>query len=132
MRIGDLAARTGVSASRIRFYEARGLLPTAARRENGYRDYPASMAPTLRYIEAAQTLGFSLREIGAASPAMGSATALDTILPALEGKLSDVEAHIAAAQTLRSRLIQLIAEQRQCRPPPGRSEGVSSEPPRSK
>ena len=65
VRIGDLAARTGVSASRIRFYKARGLLPAAARRENGYRDYPAAIAPTLRYIEAAQMLGFSLREIGA-------------------------------------------------------------------
>lgn len=103
-----------MSASRIRFYEARGLLPAAARRENGYRDYTAAMAPTLRYIEPAQMLGFSLREIGAALPALDSPAALDTVLPALERKLSDVETHIAAAQALRTRLAQLIAEQRHC------------------
>jgi DNA-binding transcriptional MerR regulator len=31
MRIGLLAARAGVSASRIRFYEARGLLPPSTK-----------------------------------------------------------------------------------------------------
>ena len=114
MRIGELAERSGVGSSRIRFYEKRGLLPAAARRENGYRDYPASMAPVLRYIEAAQALGFSLREIAVSLPAVGSPTALDTILPALERRLSDVEAHIDAAQALRGRLVQLITEQRRC------------------
>ena len=49
------------------------------------------MAATLRHIEAAQALGFSLLEIDAALPALSSPTFLDTILPALERKLSEVE-----------------------------------------
>lgn len=114
MRIGQVAAASGVSASRIRFYEARGLLPTPARRDNGYRDYPSSIVPTLRFIEEAQALGFSLREIGATLPVMGSAAALETIVPALERKLSDLEAHIADAQALRSRLLDLIRDQKRC------------------
>ncbi|PIO44715.1 MerR family DNA-binding transcriptional regulator [Phyllobacterium zundukense] len=39
MRIGLLAARAGVSISRIRFYEAQGLLPLPPRHRSGYRDY---------------------------------------------------------------------------------------------
>ncbi|MGS0895367.1 MerR family transcriptional regulator [Burkholderia stagnalis] len=114
MKIGEVAARSGVSRSRIRFYEKHGLLPAARRSENGYRDYPDAMVRILEFIGQAQELGFSLKEIGAALPAMDSPAALDTILPALEQKLSDVEAHIATSQSLRGKLLQLIAEQKDC------------------
>lgn len=115
MRIGEVARRSGVAPSRIRFYETRGLLPAAARRNNGYRDYPLSMVVTLQFIENAQALGFSLREIGAAIPANGNVkVAVDVILPALEQKLADVDAHIAASKALRACLVKLIATQREC------------------
>ena len=39
MCIGELAERAGISTSKLHFYEARGILPTVARFENGYRDY---------------------------------------------------------------------------------------------
>ncbi len=118
MRIGEVARRSGVAPSRIRFYETHGLLPAAARRNNGYRDYPLSMVVTLQFIENAQALGFSLREIGAAIPANGNAkVTVDVILPALEQKLVDVDAHIAASKALRARLVKLIATQRECVPP---------------
>jgi DNA-binding transcriptional MerR regulator len=39
MRIGELAKRAGVIASKLRFYEARGVLLSAVRSENGYRYY---------------------------------------------------------------------------------------------
>lgn len=37
MKIGDLAKRTGLTASRIRFYERVGLLKAVERTTNGYR-----------------------------------------------------------------------------------------------
>ena len=40
MKIGELARRTGLTASRIRFYESLGLLPMVDRMPNGYRHYP--------------------------------------------------------------------------------------------
>ena len=40
MLIGDLAARAGLSAKAIRFYEQAGLLPQPPRTPGGYRDYP--------------------------------------------------------------------------------------------
>jgi len=39
MRIGELAKRPGVSTSKLRFYEARGVPLPAVRSENGYRYY---------------------------------------------------------------------------------------------
>jgi len=40
MRIGELSRRTGISTSRIRFYEKQEVLPKPIRGENGYREYP--------------------------------------------------------------------------------------------
>lgn len=39
MKIGELAKRSGLTASRIRFYEAAGLITAVERQSNGYRDY---------------------------------------------------------------------------------------------
>jgi MerR family transcriptional regulator, copper efflux regulator len=50
MRIGELSRRTGISTSRIRFYEKRKVLPKAARGGNGYREYPDAAAKTLALI----------------------------------------------------------------------------------
>ncbi|MGH8410398.1 MAG: MerR family DNA-binding transcriptional regulator, partial [Pseudomonas sp.] len=39
MNIGELAERSGLAASKIRFYEAQGLIQVE-RQGNGYRRYP--------------------------------------------------------------------------------------------
>ena len=49
MLIKELAARTGVPAKTIRYYEAAGLLPQAARGANNYRQY--TPADNLRYVQ---------------------------------------------------------------------------------
>ena len=48
----------------IRHYEGIGLIPRAARRESGYRDYDERDVHTLRFIRRARDLGFPIEEIG--------------------------------------------------------------------
>src|SRR5215813_15267191 len=63
MLIGDLAARAGLSAKAIRFYEHAGLLSQPPRTPGGYRDYPPAAADRLAFIRHAQAAGFTLAEI---------------------------------------------------------------------
>ncbi len=62
--IGEMAERTGVAPPTIRYYESIGLLKPAARSQAGYRRYAESTVDELLFIRKAQTLGFSLDEIG--------------------------------------------------------------------
>jgi MerR family transcriptional regulator, copper efflux regulator len=64
MKIGQASQESGVSQRMIRHYEAIGLIPAAARRDSGYRDYDARDVNTLRFIRRARDLGFPVEEIG--------------------------------------------------------------------
>lgn len=65
MKIGQASAASGVSQRMIRHYERIGLIPSAARRESGYRDYGPRDVHSLRFIRRARDLGFPIEEIRA-------------------------------------------------------------------
>ena len=64
MNIGQASTKSGVSQRMIRHYEVIGLIPKAARRDSGYRDYDDRDVHTLRFIRRARDLGFPIEEIG--------------------------------------------------------------------
>lgn len=64
MHIGQASKQSGVSQRMIRHYETIGLIPKAARRDSGYRDYDEKDVHTLRFIRRARDLGFPIEEIG--------------------------------------------------------------------
>lgn len=62
--IGDVAAATGLSADTLRYYEKIRLLPAPRRTPGGKRVYGDRDIARLRFIRRAQSVGFSLKEIG--------------------------------------------------------------------
>lgn len=65
LTIGELAARSGVAPSALRFYESRGLI-SAERTTGQQRRYPRAMLRRVAFVRAAQRVGLSLEDIGAA------------------------------------------------------------------
>ena len=65
MNISEAAERSGVSAKMIRYYESIDLLPPAARRPTGYRDYGDPDVSVLQFIRRTRDLGFSMDEVAA-------------------------------------------------------------------
>lgn len=102
MKIGELARRTGLTASRIRFYESLGLLPMMDRMPNGYRHYPRDAQLVLELIDTAQQAGFSLDEIRTLLPANLEKWDHAALVAALRRKLADIaalEARLAKSKT---------------------------------
>ena len=107
--IGELAARTGLSVSAIRFYEAEGLV-SALRNSGGQRRFVRSDIRRLSFIMVAQQLGFTITEIGghlATLPQGRTPTQKDwaRISAAFRKRL---DARIAAMTRMRDKLDECI------------------------
>ena len=63
LTIGELAKRSGVATSALRFYEERGLI-SSERNSSGHRRFPRAVARRVAFITFAQRVGLSLEEIG--------------------------------------------------------------------
>ena len=112
MRIGLLAARAGVSTSRIRFYEAEGLLPPPPRRHSGYRDYDERALEIILFINRARGLGFSLAEVAAHLDSPRDRTRKSRLLSKLEDKIRELDSLLDDLQSRRAILLSLAAELR--------------------
>jgi DNA-binding transcriptional MerR regulator len=111
MQIKDLANRLGVSSSKIRYLESKGLIRAARCHPNGYRSYDEETASRLAMMLQAQTLGFTLEEIREAFTA-NPTLECEPFIARLQGKLNEVESRIEHAQALRAQLGLAIEEMR--------------------
>ena len=109
LTIGEVARRSGVASSALRFYEERGLI-ASVRAGSGHRRYPRSVLRRIAFIVFAQRIGLSLEEIGAELgklPADRSPTRQDWAR--LSGAWTKrVDQMIAQLQRLRDGLTQCI------------------------
>jgi DNA-binding transcriptional MerR regulator len=111
MRIGELAARSGVSIDAIRYYERREVLPRADRTESGYRLFDESAVERLAMVRQLQDLGFTLDEITDALAAhdRGGATCgserwrLESVAARLDERIAQMQATRKSVQTALAR-----------------------------
>ena len=63
LTIGEVARRSGVAASALRFYEDRGLIKSV-RAGSGHRRFPRAVLRRIAFVVFAQRIGLTLEEIG--------------------------------------------------------------------
>jgi DNA-binding transcriptional MerR regulator len=103
LRIGEVAARAGVSVDTVRFYERRRLLPRAPRTGGGFRLFRPEAVERIRFIKQAQEIGPSLGEVGELL-AEGGAAECRRVRNLLRAKLEEMDKKIAARRAFRRTL----------------------------
>lgn len=110
VRIGELAKKSGLATSALRYYEAAGLLPAAERTPAGYRMYGEAAVGRLQFIQRAQALGLTLREIQQLLEEDGEPERLRHVvahkLAEAERRLSEVAALKADLESMYVRLLR--------------------------
>jgi MerR family copper efflux transcriptional regulator len=108
MRIGELAAETGLTTRTIRFYEQAGLLPAPPRTPGGYRDYSPHTVARLAFVRDAQAAGLTLAEVRSVLALRDSGQAPCTQVGALiEEHLAEIDRRMAELRQARTVLREL-------------------------
>ncbi|GAA2865365.1 hypothetical protein GCM10010472_23390 [Pseudonocardia halophobica] len=122
VRIGQLAARTGVRVRTIRFYEQAGLLPAPERTPGGLREYDEEAVTRLRFTRSAQSLGLSLAQIAEVLRVRDQqGPPCEHVTELIENHIETVEAKIGDLVALRDDLRARVPQG--ARPDPGRCRG---------
>jgi MerR family redox-sensitive transcriptional activator SoxR len=109
LAIGEVATRSGVAASALRFYERRGLI-AAARSDGNQRRYDRAVLRRIAFIQAGRAAGISLAEIGSALDTLPSGrTPSRRDWECLSSRWrEDLDARISTLEALRERLTTCI------------------------
>ena len=110
MNIGHASKASGVSQRMIRHYEKIALIPAAARRDSGYRDYSDADVHRLRFIANARDLGFPIEDIRTLLDLWADRRRASSEVKAMaHARAEDLGRKAAALQAMRSTLLALAA-----------------------
>src|SRR5438105_4730956 len=109
LTIGEVARRSGVASSALRFYESRGLIESE-RTGSGHRRYARAVLRRIAFIVFAQRIGLTLDEIGAELARLpGAVPPTRREWGALSGTwTARIDARIAELERLRDGLTECI------------------------
>jgi MerR family transcriptional regulator, copper efflux regulator len=111
MTVGEVAKRARVHIETLRYYERRGLLVKPLRSKSNYRQYADDTVWRVRFIKAAQALGFSLKEIQELLSLQAAPEArCAEIRTRAENKITDIDAKIDLLITMKYALSKLVEE----------------------
>ncbi|MEU2519429.1 MULTISPECIES: MerR family transcriptional regulator [Streptomyces] len=116
MRIGDLAARTGVSVRSLRYYEEQGLLDSS-RSPGGHRHYDEEGVDRVAYLQRLYAAGLSSQTILSLLPCLESPSAAtsDDAFDRLVEERDKLVTHIAGLTRTLESLDELITLNRKRR-----------------
>jgi DNA-binding transcriptional MerR regulator len=107
-RIGEVAARAGVSAHALRYYERLRLLPRAQRSAGGFRLFGPEAIECVQFIKRAQELGLTLDEIKGLL-ATGGAEECRKVRDLLSKKIEDLDGKMTAMKDFRRMLARHLS-----------------------
>ena len=117
LKIGEVAERGGVNLQTIRYYEREGLLPQPPRLESGYRMFPESTVPRIRFIKRAQEIGFALGEIRELlSLRVDAKRERAEVLALAMAKMADIDGKIRTLKAMKTVLNRLTERCSGCGP----------------
>jgi len=109
MRVGEVADRAGVNVETLRYYERRGLLPEPERLPSGHRRYDEETVRFLRAIKEAQSVGFTLGEIGEyLGAARRSGSPSEALRVRMAAKIDEIDGRIAGLRRMREELARVV------------------------
>ena len=107
-RIGELAAKVGVTERTIRYYEERGLLESVKRLDGGQRVYTDDDIRRLKFIQKLKVLGLSLAEMQELETLYGrhhtNAKVLPRLIELLDSHLATVSQRLGELAALRDEI----------------------------
>ncbi len=103
MTIGRTAKAAGVPATTLRYYEREGLLEAPVRTTAGYRMYDDQAVERLRFIRAAQAVGFTLDDIRKLLQ-LDSGESCGDVQKLLERRIGEVDRKMAELKYVRTAL----------------------------
>lgn len=109
LTIGRLAQTAGVGVETVRFYQRKGLVAEPPRPHGGVRRYGRAEVERIRFIRAAQELGFSLADI-ARLLSLEDGDACDDVQRLAEQKLQGVRQRLANLRRIESALSTLVEQ----------------------
>jgi Cu(I)-responsive transcriptional regulator len=108
MNIGTAARHSGVRAKTIRYYESVGLIQPADRSAAGYRVYDTQDVETLRFVQRARGLGFSVEEVGSLLALWRDRTRSSAEVKAMaQRRVADIDRKITELVEMRETLTHL-------------------------
>ena len=111
MKIGEVSQLSGIGIEALRFYERSGLLGKPLRSSSGYRLYDEGVIERLAFIKKAQTLGFSLDEIGRIiKDARNGASPCDEVREIVRRRLAELDGRMREMLRYRTELAHTLEE----------------------
>jgi MerR family Zn(II)-responsive transcriptional regulator of zntA len=111
-RISEVASMTGITPDALRYYERLGVLPRPLRSAGGLRTYGDDVLPRVRFIQQAQAMGLTLKDVKelVANEGRGGHQRCRRVRDLLKARLADVDARISEMQAFRRTLRSHLTE----------------------